>query len=139
MGSWSWVVIVIAATPIAMVCLLLKNPGMITSLFILMFTSSAYSSCKWKSPGGKRVDVKEGEVTRVRATTLEICMNGAIRLKKKADVGPNYKLACGGCKWKGKVICAGEVIQDLYTWWFETQCNGGRLRGIGRSWLEVTS
>ena len=40
--------------------------------------------------------VQEGEVTRVRPTTLEICMNGAIRIKKKADVGPNYSLACNG-------------------------------------------
>ena len=40
--------------------------------------------------------VNEGEVTRIRPTTVEICMNGSIKLKKKADVGPNFPLACNG-------------------------------------------
>ena len=54
------------------------------------------SSCKWKSSGGTRVTVNEGEVTRVRPTTVEICANGSIKIKKKADVGPDYPLACNG-------------------------------------------
>jgi hypothetical protein len=53
-------------------------------------------SCKWKSSGGTRVTVDEGEVTRIRQTTVEICINGSIKLKKKADVGPNFPLACNG-------------------------------------------
>ena len=54
------------------------------------------SNCRWKSKGGKRVSVAEGEVTRVRPTTVEICLNGAVRIKKKSDVNPNYKFACNG-------------------------------------------
>ena len=53
-------------------------------------------SCKWKSSGGTRVTVNEGEVTRIRQTTVEICINGSIKLKKKADVGTNFSLACNG-------------------------------------------
>ena len=40
--------------------------------------------------------VEEGSVTRVRKTTLEVCEGGQLKLKMKADVGPNYTLACNG-------------------------------------------
>jgi hypothetical protein len=42
-----------------------------------------------------------------------------------------------GCQWNGKVICGGEIVQDLHSWWFESQCSGGRMRAVGRSWLAV--
>ena len=29
------------------------------------------------------------------------------------------------------------MFQDLDSWWFETQCSGGRMRAVGRSWLAV--
>ena len=62
------------------------------------------SSCKWKSSGGTRVTVNEGEVTRVRPTTVEICANGSIKIKKKADVGPDYPLACNGNIWHSSIL-----------------------------------
>ena len=54
------------------------------------------SSCMWKSPSGKKVEVEEGEVTRVRTTTLEVCTNGMVRIKMKKDVPKPIKFACGG-------------------------------------------
>ena len=53
-------------------------------------------ACDWKSSSGKAVTVEEGSVTRVRKTTLEVCEGGQLKLKMKADVGPNYTLACNG-------------------------------------------
>merc|ERR1712183_832287 len=105
---------------------------------ILALACPAAADCQWKSGAGSRVSVAEGEVTRVRPTTVEICSNGAVRIKKKADVGP-YKIACGGCVWKGRVICSGEVVKDLYSWWFQQRCSRGRMGPAGRSWLQVSA
>lgn len=29
------------------------------------------------------------------------------------------------------------LLQDLYKWWFQNQCSGGRMVPVGRSWLQV--
>merc|ERR1711915_451279 len=110
----------------------------ILSIFMVSFLVLVRSECRWKSSSGKRVAVAEGEVTRVRPTTVEVCSNGAIRIKKKEDVPTPLKFACGGCKWKGRIICSGDVVRDLKVWWFESQCGNGRMRPIGRSWLDVS-
>merc|ERR1711892_315262 len=115
-----------------------RGTRLVILAFFMAYIDPCSSSCAWKSSGGTRVTVNEGEVTRVRPTTVEICANGSIKIRKKSDVGPDYPLACSGCKRKGRVICKGEMIEDLYTWWFETKCSGGRLKGVARSWLEVS-
>ena len=67
--------------------------------------------------------VNEGEVTRIRPTTVEICMNGSIKLKKKADVGPNFTLACYGeiiFKILNNSFCLFyrlQVERKSYLWW----------------------
>ena len=62
----------------------------------MTLVATALSSCTWKSPSGKKVEVEEGEVTRVRTTTLEVCTNGMVRIKMKKDVPKPIKFACGG-------------------------------------------
>ena len=31
-----------------------------------------------------------------------------------------------GCSWYDQVICDGEVVRDLYRWWFQSRCSNSR-------------
>ena len=53
--------------------------------------------------------MEEGEVTRVKSTTVELCDGGKIKLKMKADVAKPYKLACGG-EWADSRLVMTEVV-----------------------------
>ena len=35
------------------------------------------------------------------------------------------------------MICEGDVVEDLYSWWFLAKCSKGRMGAVGRSWVEV--
>jgi len=45
--------------------------------------------------------------------------------------------ACGGCRWKGRVYCSGDVIEDLPSWKFETRCIDGKAKVVARQWGEL--
>ena len=30
-------------------------------------------------------------------------------------------------------------LKDLYRWWFESKCSGGKMRPVGRTWSEVAA
>ena len=30
-------------------------------------------------------------------------------------------------------------LKDLYRWWFESKCSGGKMRPVGRTWSEVVA
>ena len=34
-----------------------------------------------------------------------------------------------GCSWYDQVICDGEVVRDLYRWWFQSRCSNSRWTG----------
>jgi len=115
---------------------------------VLLLTSVCLiSTCLGQNAGktctlkhkGKTYDVQEGEVTEIRRTTFRICTNGSLILEKKkdSDVRPPYKMGCGGC-WYGKLLCNGEIVQDLHRWWFLNQCSNGRMRPVGRTFEEVS-
>merc|ERR1712123_200502 len=104
------------------------------SLAILVLLLGSIScSCKFK---GK--EVCEGAVTKELKSTLQICTNGRLKLKKKSEVEPGYPLAGGECVWYGEILCDGTVVEDLHRWWFLSKCSSSRMRVVSRSWLEVS-
>merc|ERR1712083_997997 len=106
-------------------------------LVLLVALHQVEADCLWEEKG---LMVAEGEVTGfdLEKKKIEVCTKkGKLKFKKEKRVKKPLKIACNGCRWKGEVICDGDVVQDLYIWWFETHCNKGRLSVIGRSWGEV--
>merc|ERR1712210_306833 len=108
-------------------------------LLLLPLVQRATADCLWEEKG---LMVATGEVTGfdLEKKKVEVCTKkGKLKLKKEKRVKKPLQIACNGCRWKGEVICDGEVIQDLYIWWFETHCSKGRLSVVGRSWGEVNA
>merc|ERR1712037_488958 len=105
-------------------------------LLLLPLVQRATADCLWEEKG---LMVATGEVTGfdLEKKKVEVCTKKG-KLKEKRVKKP-LQIACNGCRWKGEVICDGEVIQDLYIWWFETHCSKGRLSVVGRSWGEVNA
>eukprot|EP00092_Neocalanus_flemingeri_P065278 GFUD01079327.1.p1 GENE.GFUD01079327.1~~GFUD01079327.1.p1 ORF type:complete len:109 (-),score=22.99 GFUD01079327.1:59-385(-) len=86
------------------------------------------ADCKWKEKG---ITVKEGEVVgfipkkKFTPQKIKICeKSGKLKYIPETDA-PGYNIGCNGCKWQGKVLCSGEMVEDLHSWWFESQCSGG--------------
>merc|ERR1719483_1604002 len=103
------------------------------SLAILVLLLGSIScSCKFK---GK--EVCEGAVTKELKSSLQICTNGRLKLKKKSAVKPGYPLAGGECVWYGDILCDGAVVEDLHRWWFLSKCSKNRMAVVARSWLDV--
>ena len=46
-------------------------------------------------------------------------------------------MSCLDCVWYGTVYCEGDIIQDLFRWWFLMKCNNTKLSVISRSYSEV--
>merc|ERR1719334_1397814 len=101
--------------------------------FLGLYVDTCMSDCKWRKKG---ITVKEGEVVGFSRVSkkVQICEKGILSFKLEKDLGKPLSLACNGCKWKGKVICEGEQIKDLRSWWFTSRCAAGRVRADGKSW-----
>merc|ERR1711874_517079 len=93
-------------------------------------------TCKFKNKG-KEYEANEGEVVQLKKTKLRVCENGKTVLKKKTEFKFPYNFACRGCQWYGEMLCGGAIVRDLYRWWFQAQCSGGRMVAVGRSLEEV--
>merc|ERR1712037_163101 len=108
------------------------------NIFLLLVTivTLSASQCTFRN-GGKKFDVKEGEVTSVKADKVRVCEGGKLVKKAKEEVPQPFVIGCGGCLWYGRVVCDGNVVKDLYRWWFETKCSSGRMTPVGRSWGAV--
>ena len=37
------------------------------------------------------------------------------------------------------MYCSGDVIHDLYAWWFKMRCSLGKMRVVGTQWGEVVT
>merc|ERR1712200_49445 len=115
---------------------------MIRILTILVFFTAivALSSgqCTFRN-GGKKFDVAEGEVTSVKGDKVRVCEGGKLIKKAKEEVPQPFVIGCGGCLWYGRVVCDGNVVKDLYRWWFESKCSGGKMRPVGRAWGAVVA
>merc|ERR1711953_729129 len=95
-------------------------------------------TCQFKT-NGETYQINQGEVTEIKKTKVRVCDNGKNILKLKTEFRPPYKFGCEGCTVKGKIVCKGTIVRDLYRWWFLAQCDRGRMLPIGRQWSEVVS
>jgi hypothetical protein len=51
----------------------------------------------------------------------------------------NFFNLCLDCEWYGQVYCSGDVIQDLFAWWFKMRCSSGKMRVEGTQWRDVVT
>merc|ERR1711892_872052 len=92
---------------------------------LILLLGSISCSCKFKGE-----EVCEGAVTKELKSTLQICTNGRLKLKKKSEVEPGYPLAGGDCFWYGEILCDGAVVEDLHRWWFLSKCVKSKMRVV---------
>ena len=53
----------------------------------------------------------EGAVIKELQSKVKICENGKLKFKSKAEVAPGYPLGGRECKWKGEIICDGQMVE----------------------------
>ena len=41
------------------------------------------------------------------------------------------------CIWYGTTFCDGDVVEDLYRWWFKMKCSKTKFSVDSSSWAEV--
>merc|ERR1711973_426296 len=101
-----------------------------THIFMILYLFNQYiiaqpalkKTCKYKN-NGVEYEINDGEVSEI----------------KKTEVPLPWKYACNGCTQNGKIICKGTIVRDLYRWWFNAQCENGRMKPIARPWAEVVA
>merc|ERR1711915_641887 len=104
---------------------------------LLSVSSAGGRSCIFRNKG-KKFDIQEGEVTSVKKDKVRVCENGKLVKKDRSEVPTPFKIGCNGCVWYGRVVCDGNIVKDLYRWWFLSKCSAGKMSPYGRSWLEVS-
>merc|ERR1711915_938449 len=90
--------------------------------------------------GGKRV-CNGAVIKELKTTTpsLQVCEKGKLVAKNMKKVPQNAPRPDRGedCIWYGEVFCDGDIVQDLYRWWFLTKCGNGKMYVYARSNQEV--
>merc|ERR1712025_1308864 len=86
--------------------------------------------CKF---GGKRVC--SGSVVRyfLNRRLVRQCIGGVFVTKTVAAANAaKNAIKRGGedCVWYGRVYCDGDVMIDLYRWWFQMRCASGKMRSL---------
>merc|ERR1711934_1305676 len=106
--------------------------GALAAFVLVIFLALVAADCE-----EKEITVQEGEAVRFlkKFKKVKVCLDGKLKYKPIKDV--EFTLACNGCSWYDKVVCDGEVVRDLYRWWFESRCSNKRMSVISRSWSEV--
>merc|ERR1712083_951002 len=83
--------------------------------------------------------VCNGAVTKV----VKICSDGKIKTKTRKSVGEGYPLVGRDtgpgkdCEWYGTVFCDGDVVEDLFRWWFKMKCSKGKFSVDSSNLAEV--
>merc|ERR1711981_881156 len=88
--------------------------------------------------------VCNGAVTKEIGTKLvKICSDGKIKTKTRKSVGEGYPLVGRDtgpgkdCAWYGTVFCDGDVVEDLFRWWFKMKCSKGKFSVDSSNLAEV--
>merc|ERR1739847_123859 len=106
----------------------------------LLLIGSVVSECDFEG-----TKICEGAVTKESDRFLNICLNGKVKPKLKSTVPGGYPLVGRDtgpgkdCIWYGVTYCDGDVIVDLYRWWFESKCSKGKMRVRSRPYSEVVN
>merc|ERR1712106_583773 len=86
--------------------------------------------------------VCDGTVSKVRPDGMAIVCTGgkftAMKGRAGRQLGVDGGGAGAGCEWYGQVYCDGDIVQDLYVWWFQLKCAKGKMFVYSRSLAEVT-
>ena len=110
------------------------------------------------------VKVCNGAVTREKETTVQICVDGKLKYKKKEEVTPGYALwprdtgPGKDCVWYGTTFCDGDLVevtnigmvttsttiftsllQDLRRWKYHLKCSKGVMRVVGRTLSDLVA
>eukprot|EP00090_Calanus_glacialis_P012295 TRINITY_DN20793_c0_g1_i1.p1 TRINITY_DN20793_c0_g1~~TRINITY_DN20793_c0_g1_i1.p1 ORF type:complete len:137 (-),score=31.28 TRINITY_DN20793_c0_g1_i1:205-615(-) len=96
--------------------------------------------CKYQ---GRRVCSGSIVKTFKYSKLVRVCDRGVLRYKQSKDVkdaprrGPGVEGSQDDCVWYGQVFCGGDVVIDLYSWWFQMRCSDGKMRVEARQWGDV--
>ena len=58
-------------------------------------------------------------------------------LKRSRDVSCQLSVLCSDCIWYGTVFCDGDVVEDLFRWWFKMKCSKGKFSVDSSTWSAV--
>merc|ERR1712014_167581 len=88
--------------------------------------------------------VCNGAVTKEIGTKLvKICSDGKIKTKTRKSVGEGFPLVGRDtgegkdCIWYGTTFCDGDLVEDLFRWWFKMKCSNTKFSVDSSSWAEV--
>merc|ERR1711988_112297 len=99
--------------------------------------------------GGKDCTYKgekicNGAVTKeIGKKLVKVCKNGKVKTATRKSVGEGFPLVGRDtgegkdCIWYGTTFCDGDVVEDLYRWWFKMKCSKTRFSVDSSSWAEV--
>jgi len=70
-----------------------------------------------------------------------VCDNGKLRMmsKKLIQQFNSQPLKQGDCQWYNEFYCDGDLVEDLYRWWFYKKCSGGVMSIFPRPWQDIVS
>merc|ERR1719430_2549690 len=85
--------------------------------------------CKYK---GEKIC--NGAVTKEIGTKkVIVCTDGKLKLKKRESVGEGFPLVGRDtgpgkdCLWYGTTFCTGDLVEDLFRWWFRMKCSKSKF------------
>merc|ERR1712218_576598 len=106
------------------------------TIIMILHLDTVEASCTFEDK-----EVCEGKIVKeIGKRLVKICVDGKLRTKPRKKIlpwtGPREP---GSCMWYGEVLCDGDVVQDLYRWWFLSKCSKSKMSVVSRSWLDVIS
>merc|ERR1712228_207958 len=98
-----------------------------STLMLLTTVTLSASQCIFRN-GGKKFDVKEGEVTSVKGDKVRVCEGGKLIKKAKDEVPQPLIIGCGGL--------VPLVVRDQMFWWKDD--SGGEVLGSSGGRQEIS-
>ena len=81
--------------------------------------------------GGK---ICNGAVTKeVGKSLVKVCTDGKVKTKLRKSVGEGFALVGRDtgpgkdCLWYGTTFCDGDLVEDLFRWWFRMKCSKSKF------------
>ena len=105
-------------------------------LFLGSLPADAFRTVKL---GGKDceyegVKICNGAVTKeVGKSLVKVCTDGKVKTKLRKSVGEGFALVGRDtgpgkdCLWYGTTFCDGDLVEDLFRWWFRMKCSKSKF------------
>jgi len=105
-------------------------------LILLVVASECFRTVKL---GGKDCTFKGekvcngGVVKEIGKSLVKVCTDGKVKLKPRKQVGEGYALLGRDtgpgkdCVWYGTTFCDGDLVEDLFRWWFRMKCSKSKF------------